>query len=59
MAGLKAARALKKQGIGGLLSGEVLQTASGMLTGPGITLMRLPARAGSASSPCTSNHGTA
>ncbi len=59
MAGLKAARALKKQGIGGLLSGDVLQTASGMLTGPGITLMRLlgPGRVGIQS--MYQNHGTA
>jgi hypothetical protein len=48
LAGLKAARALRKEGIGGLLSGDVLQTASGLLTGPGITLMRLsgPGRVG-------------
>ena len=48
LAGLKAARALKKEGIGGLLSGDVMQTASGMFTGPGITLMRLtgPGRVG-------------
>jgi uncharacterized protein (AIM24 family) len=48
LAGLKGLRALKKEGIGGLLSGDVLQTASGMFTGPGITLMRLtgPGRVG-------------
>jgi uncharacterized protein (AIM24 family) len=48
LAGLKAARALRKEGIGGLLSGDVLQQASGMFTGPGITLMRLmgPGRVG-------------
>lgn len=59
MAGLKAARALKKQGIGGLLSGDVLQTASGVLTGPGITLMRLlgPGRVGIQS--MYQNHGSA
>jgi len=48
LAGLKAARALKKEGIGGLLSGDVMQTASGVLTGPGLTLMRVtgPGRVG-------------
>ena len=48
MAGLKALRALRKEGIEGALSGGVLQTASGVLTGPGLTLMRLsgPGRVG-------------
>ena len=48
LAGLKAARALKKEGLQGLLSGDVLQQASGILTGPGITLMRMtgPGRVG-------------
>ena len=48
LAGLKGLRALKDKGIGGLMSGEVLQTASAMLTGPGLTLMRLtgPGRVG-------------
>jgi uncharacterized protein (AIM24 family) len=48
MAGLKAVRALRKEGISGAFSGEVLQAASGVLTGPGITLMRLsgPGRVG-------------
>jgi uncharacterized protein (AIM24 family) len=48
MAGLKALRALRKEGIEGALSGSVLQTASGVLTGPGLTLMRLsgPGRVG-------------
>jgi uncharacterized protein (AIM24 family) len=48
LAGIKAARALKKQGIGGLLSGDVMSAASGVFTGPGITLMRLtgPGRVG-------------
>lgn len=41
LAGLKAARALKKEGLSGLLSGDVLAQASGILTGPGITLMRM------------------
>ena len=48
LAGLRGLKALKDKGIGGLMSGEVLQTASGMFTGPGITLMRLtgPGRVG-------------
>ena len=48
LAGLKAARALKKEGLQGLLSGNVLQQASGILTGPGITLMKMrgPGRVG-------------
>ncbi len=48
LAGLRAAKALRQQGIGGILSGDVLQTASGVVTGPGLTLMRLtgPGRVG-------------
>jgi uncharacterized protein (AIM24 family) len=50
LAGLRAARALRKEGggLGSLLSGDVMQAASGVLTGPGITLMRLkgPGRVG-------------
>jgi uncharacterized protein (AIM24 family) len=48
LAGLKAARSLGKEGFGSLLSGDVLQSASGVLTGPGLTLMRLigPGRVG-------------
>jgi uncharacterized protein (AIM24 family) len=48
LAGLRAARALRKDGFGSLLSGDVLQTASGVLTGTGLTLMRLkgPGRVG-------------
>jgi uncharacterized protein (AIM24 family) len=48
LAGFKAARALRKEGLSGLLSGEVMQAASGILTGPGLTLMRLtgPGRVG-------------
>lgn len=48
LAGLRAAKALRREGLGGLLSGDVLQQASGVLTGPGITLMRLtgPGRVG-------------
>jgi uncharacterized protein (AIM24 family) len=48
LAGLKAARALKKEGLQGLLSGDVLQQASGILSGPGLTLMKLtgPGRVG-------------
>lgn len=59
LAGLRAAKALRKEGIGGLLSGDVLQQASGMLTGPGITLMRLtgPGRVGIQS--MYMNHGAA
>ena len=36
-AGLKAAGRSTKEGIGGLLSGDVLQTGVGVFTGPGIT----------------------
>ena len=41
-------RALRKEGLGGAFSGDVLQAASGVLTGPGLTLMRLsgPGRVG-------------
>jgi uncharacterized protein (AIM24 family) len=48
MAGLKALRALRKEGIEGALSGDVLQAAAGVMTGPGLTLMRLsgPGRVG-------------
>jgi uncharacterized protein (AIM24 family) len=48
LAGFRAARALRKEGLGNLLSANVLQTASGVLTGAGITLMRLrgPGRVG-------------
>jgi len=48
LAGLKAARALKKEGLQGLLSGDVLQQASGIFTGPGLTLMKMkgPGRVG-------------
>jgi uncharacterized protein (AIM24 family) len=48
LAGLRAAKALKKEGLQGLLSGDVLQQASGILSGPGITLMKLtgPGRVG-------------
>jgi uncharacterized protein (AIM24 family) len=48
MAAFKAAKALPKEGLAGVLSGDVLQQASGILTGPGITLMRLtgPGRVG-------------
>ena len=48
LAGLKAARALKKEGLQGILSGDVMQQASAIFTGPGITLMRMtgPGRVG-------------
>jgi uncharacterized protein (AIM24 family) len=48
LAGLKAARALKKEGLQGLLSGDVLQQASAIFTGPGIGLMKMrgPGRVG-------------
>jgi uncharacterized protein (AIM24 family) len=49
-AGLKAARSLMKggDGAGGLLSSGGLQAAAGVITGPGMTLMRLtgPGRVG-------------
>lgn len=47
-AGFKALRALKKEGIQGILSGDVLQQAGAVLTGPGITLMKMrgPGRVG-------------
>jgi uncharacterized protein (AIM24 family) len=48
LAGLKAMRAMTKGGIQGVLSGDVLQQASGMFTGPGLTLMKMrgPGRVG-------------
>jgi uncharacterized protein (AIM24 family) len=47
-AGLRAAKALRKEGLQGLFSGDVLQQATGILTGPGITLMKMtgPGRVG-------------
>jgi uncharacterized protein (AIM24 family) len=49
-AGLKAARSMMKSGdgFGGLLSSSGLQAAAGVVSGPGITLMRLagPGRVG-------------
>jgi uncharacterized protein (AIM24 family) len=47
-AGFKAMRALTKEGIQGVLSGDVLQQASAILTGPGLTLMKMrgPGRVG-------------
>ncbi len=58
LAGLKAVRALRKEGLGAL-SGDALQAASGVVTGPGITLMRLsgPGRVGIQS--MYMNHGSA
>jgi len=48
LAGIRAAKALKKEGLQGILSGDVLQQASGILSGPGITLMKMtgPGRVG-------------
>jgi uncharacterized protein (AIM24 family) len=49
LAGFRAARALRKEGgLSGLLSGDVMQAASGVMSGPGLTLMRLkgPGRVG-------------
>ncbi|MDA8047421.1 MAG: AIM24 family protein [Actinomycetota bacterium] len=48
LAGLKAARALKKEGLSGILSGDVMQQASAIFTGPGLTLMKMtgPGRVG-------------
>jgi uncharacterized protein (AIM24 family) len=48
LAGLRAAKALRKEGLQGLLSGEILQQASGVMSGPGLTLMKLtgPGRVG-------------
>jgi uncharacterized protein (AIM24 family) len=59
LAGIRAAKALRKEGIGGILSGDVLQQASGIFTGPGITLMRLtgPGRVGMQS--MYQHHGSA
>jgi uncharacterized protein (AIM24 family) len=48
LAGLRAAKSLRKEGLQGLLSGDVLQQATGMVTGAGITLMKMtgPGRVG-------------
>ena len=48
MAGLRAAKALRKEGIQGLFSGDALAQAGAVLTGPGITLMKMtgPGRVG-------------
>jgi len=48
LAGLRAAKALRKEGIGGLFSGDVLSQAGSVLAGPGITLMKMtgPGRVG-------------
>jgi uncharacterized protein (AIM24 family) len=48
LAGLRAARSLKKEGLQGLLSGDVLQQASAVISGPALALMRLsgPGRVG-------------
>jgi uncharacterized protein (AIM24 family) len=48
LAGLRAAKALRKEGLQGLFSGDVLQQASGVLSGPGLILMKLtgPGRVG-------------
>jgi uncharacterized protein (AIM24 family) len=48
LAGLRAAKALRKEGIQGLFSGEVLTQAGAVLSGPGITLMKMtgPGRVG-------------
>jgi uncharacterized protein (AIM24 family) len=48
LAGFRAAKALRKGGLQSILSGDVLQQASGIVTGPGLTLMRLagPGRVG-------------
>lgn len=48
LAGLKAAKALKKEGLGGILSGDVMQQASAIFSGPGLNLMKLtgPGRVG-------------
>ncbi len=48
LAGLKMAKALRKEGLQGLLSGDVMQQASGIFTGPGLSLMKLtgPGRVG-------------
>jgi uncharacterized protein (AIM24 family) len=48
LAGLRAAKALRKEGIQGLFSGDALAQAGAVMTGPGITLMRMsgPGRVG-------------
>ena len=48
LAGFRAAKALRKGGLQSILSSDVLQQASGVLSGPGLTLMRLagPGRIG-------------
>jgi uncharacterized protein (AIM24 family) len=48
LAGLRAAKSLRKEGLGGLLSGDVLQQVSAVASGPGLTLMKLrgPGRVG-------------
>ena len=48
LAGLRAAKALRKEGIQGLFSGDALAQAGAVLTGPGITLMKItgPGRVG-------------
>jgi uncharacterized protein (AIM24 family) len=58
LSGLKAAKALRKQGLSGIFSGDVMQQAAGVLSGPGINLMRLtgPGRVGIQS--MYMNHGS-
>jgi uncharacterized protein (AIM24 family) len=48
LASLRAAKALRKEGVGGLFSGDVLSQAGAVLSGPGITLMKMtgPGRVG-------------
>jgi uncharacterized protein (AIM24 family) len=48
LAGLRAAKALRKEGIQGIFSADVLSQAGAVLTGPGITLMKVsgPGRVG-------------
>ena len=48
LAGLKAARALRKEGLQSILSGDIMQQASAIFTGPGLTLMKMtgPGRIG-------------
>jgi uncharacterized protein (AIM24 family) len=48
LAGLRAAKALRKEGLQGILSGDVLQQASGIFSGPALTLMKMtgPGRVG-------------
>ena len=59
LAGLRAAKALRKEGLQGILSGDVLQQASGIFSGPGLTLMKMtgPGRVGIQS--MYQHHGTA